>query len=65
MDELLAGEGVASEQAKAMMGDLAKEDGDVAARIEATQGKEKQKLRARLEERQKQRATDALQQLQL
>ena len=63
--ESLLSEDDATEQAKAMMGDLAKEDGDAAARIEAEQGKGKEKLRARLEERQKKRAADALQQLQL
>ena len=47
---------IEAEQAKKVMGDLAKEDGDAAARIEAEQGKGKDKLRARLAKREEKRA---------
>ena len=54
MESLEAEDTNASEQAEAMMGDLAKEASDEADRVAAARQKQKEKLRARLEAKRKQ-----------
>jgi serine/threonine protein kinase len=64
LDGLLEGEETVAERAKGMMNDLAKEGGDVAARVQAMQSEEQIKLRARLEARQKERAQSLLEEIE-